>query len=372
MEGFLLFIILFIVIFAFKALKRRGTVSGVFIIGYAIARSISEVYRAPQEDPEWFSTLFHSTGFTYGMALSLPMLLLGFYLLAQAFKDKSTKNDIPQRKIKEIIAFHGPITVSQYMTLALTDPQFGYYQTQTPFGRTGDFITAPEISQLFGEMIGIWLLANWKAHGCPHPFILAEIGPGRGTLMDDILRTMQKLSTTAFNAAEIFLIEISEKLAKEQKRSLAPYQKQIHSIKNFDQIPKKPLFFIANEFLDTLPINQYIKIDGEWRERRITINQEGGLTFIADPRKLSSSCLQSYCSKVPNGTIFEHAPSRHQFMQQISNHLVHVTGSALLIDYGADDLAFGDTLQALSRHKFRDVFDAPGQHDLTSHVNFSF
>ncbi|EJF74898.1 prolipoprotein diacylglyceryl transferase [Bartonella birtlesii] len=98
MEGFLLFIILFIVIFAFKALKRRGTVSGVFIIGYAIARSISEVYRAPQEDPEWFSTLFHSTGFTYGMALSLPMLLLGFYLLAQAFKDKSTKNDIPQRK----------------------------------------------------------------------------------------------------------------------------------------------------------------------------------------------------------------------------------------------------------------------------------
>lgn len=98
MEGFLLFILLFIVIFAFKAFKRRGTVSGIFIIGYAIARSISEVYRAPQEDPEWFSTLFHSTGFTYGMALSLPMLLLGFYLLLQAFKDKSTENGIPQRK----------------------------------------------------------------------------------------------------------------------------------------------------------------------------------------------------------------------------------------------------------------------------------
>lgn len=128
--------------FAFKAFKRRGTVSGIFIIGYAIARSISEVYRAPQEDPEWFSTLFHSTGFTYGMALSLPMLLLGFYLLLQAFKDKSTENGIPQRKIKEIIASHGPITVSEYMTLALTDPQFGYYQTQTPFGPTGDFITA--------------------------------------------------------------------------------------------------------------------------------------------------------------------------------------------------------------------------------------
>ncbi|WP_273754453.1 class I SAM-dependent methyltransferase [Bartonella sp. MM73XJBT.G] len=277
-----------------------------------------------------------------------------------------------KEKIKKIIALHGPIPVSQYMTLALTDPQFGYYQTQKPFGRAGDFITAPEISQLFGEMIGIWLLANWKAHGCPHPFIIAEIGPGRGTLMSDILRTMQKLSSTAFNAAEIFLIEVSEKLKKEQKKCLSPYQKKIHSIKSFDQIPSKPLFLIANEFLDTLPINQYIKINGEWRERRITVNEEGDFIFIAAPHKLSSSCLQSYCSEMPDGTIFEHAPSRHQLIQQISKRLVQVQGSALLIDYGARDLAFGDTLQALSRHKFRDIFEAPGQHDLTSHVGFSF
>ncbi|WP_375701129.1 class I SAM-dependent methyltransferase [Bartonella sp. AA81SXKL] len=277
-----------------------------------------------------------------------------------------------KEKIKEIIVLNGPITVSQYMTLALTDPQFGYYQTQTPFGRAGDFITAPEISQLFGEMIGIWTLASWKAQGYPHPFILAEIGPGRGTLMDDILRTIQKLSTRAFNAAEIFLIEISKKLAKEQKKRLCSYQKQIHSIENFNQIPSKPLFLIANEFLDTLPINQYIKINGEWKERRITVNQNGDFIFIAAPHKLPSSCLQTYCSKVPDGTIFEHAPLRHQFMQQISHHLVQVTGSALLIDYGVCELAFGDTLQALSKHRFRDVFDAPGEHDLTSHVDFSF
>ncbi|WP_375625074.1 class I SAM-dependent methyltransferase [Bartonella sp. MU37NMGALS] len=276
-----------------------------------------------------------------------------------------------KEKIKEIIALNGPITVSQYMTLALTDPQFGYYQTQTPFGRAGDFITAPEISQLFGEMIGIWTLASWNAHGCPHPFILAEIGPGRGTLMDDVLRTIQKLSTTAFNAAEIFLLEISKKLAKEQKKRLCSYQKQIHSIERFDQIPSKPLFLIANEFFDTLPINQYIKVNGEWKERCITVNQDGDFIFIAAPHKLPSS-LQTYCSKVPNGTIFEHAPLRHQFMEQISYHLVQVTGSALLIDYGATDLAFGDTLQALSKHRFRDVFDAPGEHDLTSHVDFSF
>ncbi|WP_375658772.1 class I SAM-dependent methyltransferase [Bartonella sp. MR30HLJHH] len=277
-----------------------------------------------------------------------------------------------KEKIKEIITRNGPITVSQYMALALTDPQFGYYQTQNPFGRTGDFITAPEISQLFGEMIGIWTLASWNAHGCPRPFILAEIGPGRGTLMDDVLRTIQKLSTTAFESAEVFLLEISKKLAKEQKKSLSSYQKQIHSIESFDQIPSKPLFLIANEFLDTLPINQYIKIKGEWRERRITIDQNGKFTFIADPRKFPSSCLQSYSSNVPDGTIFEHAPSRHQFIQHISNRLVQGKGSALLIDYGAADLAFGDTLQALSKHRFRDIFDAPGEQDLTSHVGFFF
>ncbi|WP_208436041.1 class I SAM-dependent methyltransferase [Bartonella phoceensis] len=277
-----------------------------------------------------------------------------------------------KEKIKEIIALNGPITVSQYMTLALTDPQFGYYKTQIPFGRAGDFITAPEISQLFGEMIGIWVLTSWKAHGCPHPFILVEIGPGRGTLMDDILRTIQKLSTTAFNAAEIFLIEISEKLREEQKKRLSSYKKQIHNIESFDQTPIKPLFLIANEFFDTLPINQYIKIKGEWRERRITTDQNGEFTFIADSRRISSSCLQLHDSKIPDGAIFEYAPSRHQFMQHISNRLVQVKGSALLIDYGASELAFGDTLQALSKHRFRDIFEAPGEHDLTSHVDFFF
>ncbi|WP_455476442.1 class I SAM-dependent methyltransferase [Bartonella sp. B17] len=275
-----------------------------------------------------------------------------------------------KEKIKKIIALNGSITVSQYMTLALTDPQFGYYQTQTPFGRTGDFITAPEISQLFGEMIGIWTLASWKAHNCPRPFILAEIGPGRGTLMDDILRTIQKLCTTAFNAAEIFLIEISQNLAKEQKSRLSSYQKQIHNVENFDQIPSGHLFLIANEFFDALPINQYIKLDGEWKERCITVNQNGNFTFIAKQRKLPFLYLQSYDWNIPDGTIFEHAPLRHQLMHKISNRLIQMKGSALLIDYGASDFAFGDTLQAVSKHKFRDIFDAPGEHDLTSHVNF--
>ncbi|WP_336294242.1 class I SAM-dependent methyltransferase [Bartonella sp. CB169] len=277
-----------------------------------------------------------------------------------------------KEKIKEIIALNGPIPVSQYMTLALTDPQFGYYQTQTPFGRSGDFITAPEISQLFGEMIGIWILASWQAQDYPHPFILAEIGPGRGTLMDDILRTIKKLSTTAFNAAEIFLVEVSKQLAEEQKKRLCSYQKQIYSIESFDQIPSGPLFLIANELFDALPIDQYIKINGEWKERRITINQDGDFQFIAAPGKFPSSCIQSYYSEIPDGTIFEHAPSRYQLMQQISDHLAHMKGCALLIDYGASDLAFGDTLQAISKHRFCNIFDSPGEHDLTSHVGFSF
>ncbi|WP_455473818.1 class I SAM-dependent methyltransferase [Bartonella sp. B30(2025)] len=275
-----------------------------------------------------------------------------------------------KEKIKKIIALNGPITVNEYMTLALTDPQFGYYQTQAPFGRAGDFITAPEISQLFGEMIGIWTLASWKLHNCPRPFILAEMGPGRGTLMDDILRTIQKLCTTAFNAVEVFLIEISQHLAKEQKNRLASYKKQINSVENFDQIPSGPLFLIANEFFDALPINQYIKLDGEWRERRITVNKDGNFTFIAEQCTPPFSYLQSYSCNIPDGTIFEHSPSRHQLVHQISNRLLQMKGSALLIDYGASDFAFGDTLQAVSKHKFRDIFDAPGEHDLTSHVSF--
>ncbi|AGF74758.1 hypothetical protein BAnh1_08840 [Bartonella australis AUST/NH1] len=275
-----------------------------------------------------------------------------------------------KKKIKEIIALNGPITVGRYMTLALSDPQFGYYQTRTPFGRTGDFVTAPEISQLFGEMIGIWVIASWKAQNCPQPFILAEIGPGRGTLMDDVLRTIRKLCAPTFNAAEIFLVEISRHLATEQKSRLSPHQKQIHSIKSFDQIPPKPLFLIANELFDALPINQYIKSNGEWRERRITLNKDGDFTFIAGPHKFPSAHLPPQCSGVPDGTIFEHAPLRDQLMKQISDHLMRMTGSSLLIDYGSSDFAFGDTLQAVSKHTFCNVFDAPGEHDLTSHVNF--
>ncbi|AQX21743.1 SAM-dependent methyltransferase, MidA family [Bartonella sp. CDC_skunk] len=275
-----------------------------------------------------------------------------------------------KERIKEIIILDGPISVSQYMTLALTDPQFGYYQKQKPFGRAGDFITAPEISQLFGEMIGIWAIMSWQAQGCPNPFILAEIGPGRGTLMDDILRTIRKICITAFNAADIFLIEISQRLATEQKKRLFAHQKKIYSVENFEQIPLKPLIVIANELFDALPINQYVKVNGEWKERRITLNKEGGFTFTTDIHKFPSTFLPPQCAQMPNGTILEYGPSRNQLAQKISSRLMQTQGSALLIDYGASDFAFGDTLQAISRHKFCDIFSAPGEHDLTSHVDF--
>ncbi|MCL6229331.1 class I SAM-dependent methyltransferase [Bartonella bilalgolemii] len=275
-----------------------------------------------------------------------------------------------KERIKEIIILNGPISVSQYMALALTDPQFGYYQKQKPFGHDGDFITAPEISQLFGEIIGIWAIMSWQAQGYPNPFILAEIGPGRGTLMDDVLRTIRKICITAFNAADIFLIEISQRLAAEQKKRLLSYQKQIYSIENFEQIPLKPLIIIANELFDALPINQYIKVNGEWRERRITLNQEGGFTFTIDVHKFPSTFLPPHCAQMSNGTILEYAPLRNQLAQKISSRLMQTQGSALLIDYGASDFAFGDTLQAISKHKFCDIFSAPGEHDLTSHVDF--
>ncbi|ALE03578.1 class I SAM-dependent methyltransferase [Bartonella ancashensis] len=277
-----------------------------------------------------------------------------------------------KQKIQKIIAVNGPITVNDYMTLALTDPQFGYYQTQIPFGHNGDFITAPEISQLFGEMIGIWVVANWKEQGCPQPFILAEIGPGRGTLMNDVLRTMRKICVTAFNAAKIFLVEISQHLAQEQKKLLGPHQKQIYNVKNFEQIPLDPLILIANELFDALPIHQYIKINGEWRERHIALDTNGNFTFTISARSISPSNFLMDSPKIPDGNIWEYSPARNKLMKQISNHLMKAGGSALLIDYGSAERAFGDTLQAISKHKFSDVFSAPGKHDLTSHVDFFF
>lgn len=274
-------------------------------------------------------------------------------------------------KIKQLISINGAMSVAQYMDMALSDPQFGYYKTANPFGYQGDFTTSPEISQMFGELIGIWAVATWQNMQQPQSFVLCEMGPGRGTLMHDVLRTIKQLKPSMLKCAKIFMVETSQRLAAEQQQRLHSYLGQIEWIESFDTIPQSPLILFANELFDALPIFQYIKKDGYWRERVITLNSDNDLSFAIGADQLAASTLPQNINNLPENTILELSPIRNQLMTNISTRLNAQTGSALLIDYGAADFAFGDTLQTMHKHQFSDVFSNPGQHDITSHVDFA-
>lgn len=274
-----------------------------------------------------------------------------------------------KEKIAALIRMQGPLTVSQYMSLALADPQFGYYQTAEPFGHAGDFITAPEISQLFGEMVAIWAVGAWEGLGRPSSFVLAEMGPGRGTLMADILRTIHKIAPEMAQAAHINLIESSPRLTNIQQKTLADYKDKVTWHEQFSNLPKKPLIFIANELFDALPIHQFVIDGGKLKERIVTLNQDGALAFSLAQH--GPSFPVPALSGLPDGTIIELSPTREGLMDEIATHIAKTGGQALLIDYGSLTPATGDTLQALCKHKSADVFAAPGQHDLTSHVDFA-
>lgn len=274
-------------------------------------------------------------------------------------------------KICELIALQGPMRVSTFMTLALGDEQNGYYKNATPFGKEGDFITAPEISQMFGELIGIWVIETFNTLNKPSSFSLCELGPGRGTLMQDLLRTIKKLSVECFQAANVVMVETSDKLIQQQKQALSAYRDKIRWLKDFDKLPAAPLILVANEFLDALPIDQFIKIDGQWHERLIATDDNDQLGFAVGNNVLDQTGLPKKYQDLPEGSVLELSPARLQFVEQVLKHLSRYHGSALFIDYGSTGLPYGDTLQAISRHAFSNIFANPGKDDLTSHVDFS-
>lgn len=274
-------------------------------------------------------------------------------------------------KICELIALQGPMRVSIFMTLALSDDQNGYYKHETPFGKEGDFITAPEISQMFGELIGVWVIETFNQLNKPSSFSLCELGPGRGTLMQDLLRVVAKLSPECFKASKVFMVETSDKLVGAQKQALSSYGDKIHWLKDFDKLPDTPLILVANEFLDALPIDQFVKIDGQWHERLIGTDDNDQLEFAVGHNVLDRKNLPKKYQDLPDGSVLELSPARMQFVEQVLKHISTARGSALFIDYGSTGLPYGDTLQAISRHKFKNVFSAPGKDDLTSHVDFS-
>nr|WP_227754392.1 SAM-dependent methyltransferase [Stagnihabitans tardus] len=257
------------------------------------------------------------------------------------------------------IRAEGPLRLSDYMAECLLHPTHGYYTTRPPFGAEGDFITAPEISQMFGELLGLCLAQSWLDQGAPSPFTLAEIGPGRGTLMADILRATR--GVPGFHAAmRLRLVEASPRLRALQAQALKGYAPEWCEIEALEG----PLFLVANEFFDALPIRQFLRTGPAWRERMVGL-VEGRLTLGLGP-VLPVPELSHRLADTTDGQIVELCPQAPGILAQITPRL----GLALILDYGGWQ-SRGDTFQALRAHKPTDPFAAPGEADLTAHVDFA-
>ena len=282
------------------------------------------------------------------------------------------------KRIKSYIRETGPIPVSEYMSLCLLDPTDGFYPTRDPLGSEGDFITAPEISQMFGEVLGLWVIQSWIDIGRPRRFNLVEMGPGRGIMMADILRSVL-LDPECISAVRVQLIEASPALESVQGESLADIPAHINWVKSLSGLPDDPTLIIGNEFLDCMPIRQavqrdpFAKDDG-WRERLIGLDDDGQFRFHLDSAPLSPSlkaCLPNGHDEARQDELIELCPPIYQIMEEIKPLFHSHPGRALFIDYGPETTEFGDTLQALKRHEKIGVFDLPGESDLTARVNFS-
>ena len=263
-------------------------------------------------------------------------------------------------KLAAEIAQTGPLTVAQYMTACLHDPQFGYYATRPALGEGGDFLTAPLVSQMFGELIGVWAASAWTLMGEPERFQLVEMGPGDGTLMDDLMRAGRALPGF-LEAADVWLVETSEPLAARQAERLGG---RVRWARNLDEVPGgEPLLLVANELLDCLPARQFVKTAVGWAEQVVGLDGGGALSFGLVP---ASSPLPD----AREGQVAEVSGPQAALGTALGERLARDGGAALLIDYGRDAPGFGDTLQALRRHEKVDPLACPGEADLTVWADF--
>lgn len=276
-----------------------------------------------------------------------------------------------EKRIAELISALGPIPVSEYMALCLFDPRDGYYTTREPFGTKGDFTTGPEISQMFGELIAVWLYEAWRALGRKMPVTVAEIGPGRGTLMKDMLRTLARLDSDFVDGAAFAMIETSPRLAEIQQKTLARSAATPTWHQSVETLPETPLLIVGNELFDALPIRQFVLGEKGWRERVVGLDDNDRLAFFAGAGSLDAALLPPQAASAPQGAIVEFAPARAGLMTTIAAHIARHGGAGLFIDYGYFQPGVGDTLQALRRHGYQDVLASPGEADLTAHVDFS-
>ncbi|PCH46775.1 MAG: methyltransferase [Hyphomicrobiales bacterium] len=284
-----------------------------------------------------------------------------------------TNGDFLETEIRSLIAQEGPLPIAEFMNICLTHPTHGYYTTRTPLGgrgtndaSKGDFITAPEVSQMFGELIGVWCLQMWQYLGSPKAFNLVEIGPGRGTLMHDLLRATKSMPRFTA-AARICLVEISPTLHQQQREVLSGHN--ITWLDDLTKLPKLPTLIIANELLDALPFHQWIKVEGRWLQRAIAVRDDK-LIFATRASQLDSKQMPAGHEQLANGKIFEISPAREACISSIANQFDQTNGAALFIDYGHLKSAFGDTFQAIKNHAYSSPLQNLGTSDLTSHVDF--
>ena len=279
--------------------------------------------------------------------------------------------DIPPlaAEIRRRIAATGPMPVSEYMELCLSHPAYGYYMTRDPLGRAGDFITAPEISQIFGELLGLWAAEVWRLMGQPSAVSLIELGPGRGTLMLDALRAAKAVPEFR-NALTAHLVETSPALRQRQRETLSSLNATAQWHDQLADVPEAPSIILANEFFDALPVNQVVRQSSGWHERIVDVDARGRLAFgvAAEPLRLFEQTLPLAVRAASLGTIYEWR-SDHMVLE-MSRRIVHAGGAALVIDYGHTQSADGETLQAVRDHAYSDPLAAPGLADLTAHVDF--
>ncbi|MBS9478587.1 class I SAM-dependent methyltransferase [Ancylobacter radicis] len=276
-------------------------------------------------------------------------------------------------EIARAIALTGPITVADYMERCLFHPTLGYYTTHEPFGADGDFVTAPEISQMFGELVGLWAADTWMRLGAPSPFILAELGPGRGTMMADALRAT-RIVPGFHAAARVVLVEASPRLRARQAQTLAGHGADWAA--SVEELPAGPLILLANEFVDALPIRQFLRTPEGLAERMIGLDDAGALAFGLRPGARLDARGEARLRAAAPGAILEICPAGLSMAEKIGARLAATGGATLFIDYGhAGERdpggGFGDTLQALRAHAYDDVLAHPGAADLTAHVDFA-
>ena len=274
-----------------------------------------------------------------------------------------------EAEIRRLISMAGPMPIAQYMAACLSHPSYGYYMTRDPLGATGDFITAPEISQMFGELIGVWAAAVWRQMGSPENIRLIELGPGRGTMMADALRAA-KVMPAFYAAIVVHLVEISPALQQSQQKTLEPRGLPLFWHPTLADVPTGPAIILANEFFDAMPVHQAIKQEDGWHERVVMVDESGNLTVgaLLSPLPHLPKLWPARVRDAPPGSIFEWRTD--SIALEIGHRVSRDGGAAVVIDYGHAESEIGDTLQAVGEHAYANPLLTPGQIDLTAHVDF--